>query len=137
MRASTGESVMTDTASWSVTGATTRNRRPAILGLRGPGAVAIVALGLIAIAVVVGPLLWRIHYAVTDFSASAQGPSARHPFGTDLFGRDLLARLMVGTRVSIVIALSSQLVAVGIGLVLGLFAGTGRRCSDSIVIRSI
>ena len=48
-------------------------------------------------------------------NALFQGPSAQHLLGTDYLGRDVLSRLMAGTRLSVLTALE----AVGIGLVLG------------------
>ncbi|MCM8750100.1 ABC transporter permease [Thermomicrobiaceae bacterium CFH 74404] len=56
-----------------------------------------------------------------------QGPSWEHPFGTDEYGRDLMARVMRGSRSSLIIALSSvalaSVVGVGFGIVGGYFGG--------------
>lgn len=48
-----------------------------------------------------------------------QPPSVRHPFGTDALGRDLLARLLHGARLSILIGLGATALALGAGLLLG------------------
>ena len=54
-----------------------------------------------------------------DFTAQLSGPSAAHPFGTDQLGRDLLSRVLVGSRG----ALQVGFVAVGIALTLGCLVG--------------
>lgn len=61
--------------------------------------------------------------AETDLLARLAGPSAAHPLGTDDLGRDLLARLLSGGRVSIVVGLSAAVIAATIGSLMGLVAG--------------
>ncbi len=79
---------------------------------------AILTALLVVIAAV--SLVWT-PYAVDAIAVvdRLQSPSAAHWLGTDLFGRDVLSRLMVGARNSIVVGV----VAVGIGLVFGVFLG--------------
>ena len=79
---------------------------------------AILTVALIATALV--SLVWT-PYAFDAISVPdrLQGPSAAHWLGTDLFGRDVLSRLMVGARNSITVGV----VAVGIGLVFGVLLG--------------
>jgi ABC-type dipeptide/oligopeptide/nickel transport system permease subunit len=99
--------------------------------------VALVVMTVLVAFSVVGPLLWPLDYAQTDFAAIGQGPSAAHPLGTDALGRDILVRLMVGGRVSLAVALISQLLAIVFGTVVGLLAGYTNRHADSWIMRII
>lgn len=98
-------------------------RRPVI----GPGSVlrlpsvriALGVLAVIAILVAFGSTLAPQNPLAINANALFQGPSAHHLLGTDYLGRDVLSRLMAGTRLSVLTALE----AVGIGLVLGAIPG--------------
>ncbi len=95
--------------------------------LIGPGSVlrlpsAKIAVGiLIAIAFLAafGSALAPQNPLAINANALFQGPSAQHLLGTDYLGRDVLSRLMAGTRLSVFTAVE----AVGIGLVLGAIPG--------------
>ena len=58
-----------------------------------------------------------------DYSNMLAGPSAAHLFGTDHYGRDILSRLLAGTRLTLGVSLSSVVVGAALGTVLGLLAG--------------
>ncbi len=58
-----------------------------------------------------------------DYLAILAPPSTLHPFGTDQFGRDVLARVLLGAGVSLLMALGSVLLAAVIGIALGAVAG--------------
>src|SRR5215210_1545305 len=70
----------------------------------------------------IGPLIWKTSMNDIDFSAS-NSFSAAHPFGTDDIGRDTLARVLWGGRVSIAVGLCAMLVAITIGVLVGALAG--------------
>jgi len=59
----------------------------------------------------------------TETNQRMAGASAAHPFGTDAFGRDVLARLVYGTRASLALGATIAVTAAMIGLVLGCFSG--------------
>ena len=80
---------------------------------------------LIIIAVVfVGPHLSATDPLRTDPAVQLQPPSQRHPFGTDLLGRDVFSRVLHGGRLTLLIAILSTLLAFVIGVPIGGAAGT-------------
>lgn len=66
-----------------------------------------------------------------------QMPSGAHPLGTDQMGRDMLSRVIHGTRVSLAVGLSSVLLAIFIGLPLGMTAGYYGAKLDTLVMRAM
>lgn len=69
--------------------------------------------------------------------ASRQPPSAAHLAGTDMQGRDVLTRIIYGARYSLLIGLGATLVAVGLGVALGVLASIGPRWFDQLVTRAV
>ena len=72
-----------------------------------------------------------------DYLALTDPPSAVHPLGTDDLGRDVLSRLIYGSRVSLEVGLIAVGVAVGIGVALGLAAGYSGGGVDDVSMRAI
>jgi len=64
-------------------------------------------------------------------------PSLEHPFGTDRTGRDVLARTLVGGRVSLSVGLVAVLFSTAIGTLLGVLAGFYRGLVDQIIMRIV
>lgn len=65
-----------------------------------------------------------------DFSKKALPPSLEHPFGTDMLGRDMLARTIKGLSVSIVVGVVASSVSAVIALIVGVVAATGKSWLD-------
>jgi len=84
---------------------------------------ALVTLGLLVLFSLVGPLVYRTPTNAIDFAMALNGPSPEHLFGTDDLGRDILARAMVGGRVSIAVGMISVLLAITLGTSIGALAG--------------
>lgn len=72
-----------------------------------------------------------------DFSRVLARPTFAHPFGTDGLGRDVLARVLVAYRVSLLVAVGSVLAAVVVGLPLGLLAGYSGALVDNLIMRPL
>lgn len=70
-----------------------------------------------------------------DLQASLQGPSGTYWLGADQFGRDILSRIIYGSRVSIIVGVVAVSVAVVIGGVLGLLAGMIRGTVETVIMR--
>lgn len=83
----------------------------------GLGAATLV-VAVVALAVL-GPVLWGDAADAVDTDQILAGPSGEHWAGTDNLGRDILARVLVATRLSMVLALLAVLIGVSVGLVLG------------------
>jgi len=80
-------------------------------------------LATLILAILLGPLIWRVPINEIDFAAKLQGPSLKHPLGTDDLGQDLLARLLYGGRISLAVGLAAMVVAVSVGVLVGAIAG--------------
>lgn len=78
---------------------------------------------LIVLAVFAGPVIWTIDASFIDPRIRNQGPSWAHPFGTDQLGRDTLARVLSGGRISITVGLTAMALGLGLGTLIGVLAG--------------
>ncbi len=91
-------------------------------------------LALLSLAVLLGPVFYKVGINDIDFSARMKGPSAAHPFGTDDLGRDLLARMLYGGRISLAVGLAAMLTGILIGVVIGAIAGISRGWLDAALM---
>lgn len=95
----------------------------------------IVFCGLVLAVAVLGPEVW-IHRSDQIFLTNRlHPPSLLHPFGTDQFGRDVLARFLSGARLSIFFSLACVTAASSAGMILGLIAGLSGGWVDGLVAR--
>ncbi|HKC91139.1 MAG TPA: ABC transporter permease [Candidatus Limnocylindria bacterium] len=95
--------------------------------------VALVTLVFLILFTLVGPLLYKTKIDVIDFTLSLQGPSPEHPLGNDELGRDLLARIMFGGRVSIAVGITAVLLAITLGTSIGALAGFFGRLDNPLM----
>jgi len=96
--------------------------------------VGAVILGVIVLAVALGPFFWRVQINDIDFSASLSGPSWEHPLGTDDLGQDLLARMLYGGRISLAVGFAAMLIAIVVGIIVGAIAGMSRGSVDAALM---
>jgi peptide/nickel transport system permease protein len=82
-----------------------------------------VILITMVLAMLAGPLVWRLPINEIDFKAKLKGPSWSHPLGTDDLGQDLLARMLYGGRISLAVGIAAMLIAISIGTTIGATAG--------------
>lgn len=101
--------------------------------------LAVVVLVLLVSAAFLGPLFLPWNHEEADFTAFRAPPSlaSGHYFGTDQNGRDLLARALYGTRVSLAVALVATLVSVVVGVLYGAVAGYIGGRADQAMMRFV
>jgi ABC-type dipeptide/oligopeptide/nickel transport system permease subunit len=94
-----------------------------------------IVLAVITLGALLGPVLYGRDPDVTTLTKQFTPPGAEFPLGADSVGRDLLARLMNAGRVSLSVGLAAALFATGLGLIIGLLAGTFGGWVDSVLMR--
>ena len=91
-------------------------------------------LGVLVLAVLIGPLLYKVGINDIDFKSRLATPSALHPMGTDDLGRDILARALYGGRISLAVGLAAMLMALTVGVFIGAVAGISRGWVDAALM---
>ena len=114
---------------WAQTSRRLRKSHAAIFGM-----VVVVCLVLVAI---FADVLAPHSPTANNSSATFQAPNAQHWLGTDQLGRDMMSRIIYGSRVSLTIGLSSVVLAVFVGLPLGIIAGFYGGTFDTLIMRAM
>jgi peptide/nickel transport system permease protein len=96
------------------------------------GLIFVAAIVLLAL---VGPWLVPYDPSAQLLPMRLQGPTLAHPFGLDELGRDILARLVVGARISLLVGLAVVSVSATAGLLIGAIAGYAGGWTDTLVGR--
>ncbi|CAN7758740.1 ABC transporter permease [Mesorhizobium sp. LjNodule214] len=87
----------------------------------------------IVLAVAVGPLVYWIDPATLDVRSKNQGPSLAHLLGTDNLGRDTLAQLLTGGRVTLAVGFTAMFLSILVGTTVGLVSGYFRRFENLLM----
>jgi peptide/nickel transport system permease protein len=94
-------------------------------------------LTLLAVALIfgVGPVLWPVSPIMQDLSVRLQGPSLQRPLGADHLGRDLLARLLHGGRLTLGMSATATTITAAMGTGLGCLAASSGGGVDLVISR--
>ncbi len=110
---------------WSDAWRTFRRHRLALLGT--------FVMGTLILLTALGPFVWG--QTEIDFTMSTKGPSLDHPFGTDDLGRDIMARVFWGGRVSLSVGIVAVVIAISLGTLIGAASGFFGGIIDSSLMR--
>ena len=115
-----------------------RNRGGAILAFVNASwsnRIAVVIVVVVILLAIIGPALAPSRPDAISLGARLQAPSAAHLLGTDQLGRDLLSRVLAGTRVSVLAASVVLVSAISVGTAAGLLAGVAGGWVDEAIMR--
>ena len=101
---------------------------------RPSGLFGLLVILILAVMLIFAEVLAPYDSAQQDIPNRLQGPSLEHPLGTDQLGRDLLSRLIFGTRIALGTAFPAVLGAMLGGLLLGLIAGYEGGNVDAVLL---
>lgn len=94
-------------------------------------------LGIVVIAAITAPIIAPYDPIATAPRESLQGPSLEHLLGTDQLGRDVLSRIIFGSRVSIMVGVVAVGLAMVVGVPLGLISGYFGGLIDHVIMRTM
>ncbi len=99
--------------------------------------ISLLVLLLITLFVIFAPMFAQFSYDDTDWGMMSAAPdtTSGHWFGTDSSGRDLLVRVAIGGRISLMVGIASALIAVIVGTLYGSIAGYLGGKTDSVMMR--
>ncbi len=98
------------------------------------GAFAGICVGFLVLVAVFAPLIAPYDPTAIDILARLQGPSLAHLLGTDQLGRDVLSRIIFGTRTALLASTVALGASVVLGTLFGLIAGYGPRLLDKLLM---
>jgi peptide/nickel transport system permease protein len=106
--------------------------------LRGTGArVGLVIAIIFLVLTVAAPLIAPYDPYDQDLSSALAAPSSDHPFGVDQYGRDMLSRVIYGTRTALLAIVMADVLALVVGGSLGLIAGFSGGRIDALIMRIV
>jgi peptide/nickel transport system permease protein len=115
----------------SLTGEIWRRLKKSSLAVGG-----LIILIVIVIIAIAAPWILPYDYAAQNMANALQAPNLHHWFGTDNFGRDVFSRIMYGSRYTLLIGFGCGTIAMFIGTIIGVLAGTNKKI-DMLIMRLI
>ena len=97
--------------------------------------ISLVFILLLLAVAILAPWIMPYPYDEIDVPNAFGAPSAAHPMGTDQLGRDVLSRLMWGTRISLYVGIAATVIGHLIGIFVGAISGYYGGAADSILMR--
>ncbi len=99
--------------------------------------ISFIILTLLVLLTIIFPWISPYSYDAQDLNLGATPPSAAHLLGTDVLGRDLLTRIMYGSRISLAVGILATSVSLLIGVLWGTVAGYFSGRVDNIMMRLV
>ena len=95
--------------------------------------VGLAILTIIVLATVLGPIIYPLDPFEIDIDVANQGASLDHPMGTDNLGRDVMARVLIGGRISLAVGFAAMFFGVVIGTAVGVISGFFRKLDGPLM----
>ncbi len=95
--------------------------------------IGLVILSIIVFATLIGPFIYPFDPYAINLDEANESASWRHPMGTDQLGRDAVARLLIGGRISLSVGFAAMIVGLFIGTLVGVLAGYFKRLDGPLM----
>ncbi len=99
--------------------------------------LSLIYISTLIIVALITPFIAPYNYADQNLALGASPPSSEHLLGTDTLGRDLLTRMMYGSRISLMVGFLATSVALVIGVIWGTIAGSSGGKTDALMMRIV
>ena len=97
----------------------------------------LIYISTLIVVALITPFIAPYNYADQNLALGASPPSPEHLLGTDTLGRDLLTRMMYGSRISLMVGFLATSVALVIGVIWGTIAGSSGGKTDALMMRIV
>jgi peptide/nickel transport system permease protein len=131
-------SIVTPAALGQISGPALQARRMWTRLRRNPvSVVAVMFIAFLFLCAVFAPWIAPYDPDATDAASSLMSVSAQHPFGTDIYGRDQLSRIIYAARIDLLVPFAATFGALAIGSMIGAVSGYSGRWLDQIIMRVV